>query len=63
MGMVQAWVAHFVTPITPPLGHSLVLVYIRQVTTTRQDQNKQQKDLTNTITMVVELPTPQAAWI
>jgi hypothetical protein len=27
-GMVQAWVSHFVTPITLPLGYSLVLVYI-----------------------------------
>ena len=35
---------HFVTPITPSEGYSLVRVYIRQVTTTRQDQNTQHKD-------------------
>ncbi len=58
LGMVQAWVGHFVTPITPSQGYSLVLVYVQQVTTTRRDQNTQHKDLTNTITMVVEPPTP-----
>ena len=61
--MVQAWVGHFVTPITIPYGYSLVLVYIWRVTTTRRDQNTQHKDLKNTITMVVEPPTPQAVWI
>jgi hypothetical protein len=30
---------------------------------TRRDQNTQHKDLTNTITMVVEPPTPRVAWI
>ena len=36
-GMVQAWVGHFVKPITLPEGYSLVLFDIQQVTTTRQD--------------------------
>ena len=58
-GMVQAWVGHFVTPITPSWGYSLVLVvFIRQVTTTRRYQNTQHKDPTNTITMMVEPLTP-----
>ena len=47
----------------PTLGLFLVLVYIRQVTTIRQDRNTQHKDLPNTITMVVEPSTPQVAWI
>jgi hypothetical protein len=61
-GMVQAWVAHHVMPTTPPWGYFLVLVYIRRVTTTRQDRNTQHKHTANTTTMVVEPSTPLAEW-
>ena len=62
-GMVQAWVCHFVTPITPSQGYSLILVYIRRVLTTRQDRTKSTNNMTNSITMVVEPLATPAAWI
>jgi len=37
---------------------NVVVVFIRWLTTTRWDHNTQHKHTTNTITMVVELPTP-----
>ncbi len=40
-----------------------VLVYIRQVTTTRRDRTKSTNNMTNTITMVLEPLAPPAAWI
>jgi len=48
----------------PTLGlYILVLVYIRRVMMTRRVRNTQHKDLTNTITMVMEPPTPLLVWI
>ena len=67
--MVQAWVGHFVSSIGYSLilvYISLLLVYIRRVTTTRRDgtkKPKKHKQQTNTITMVVEPLAPPAVWI
>ena len=56
-GMVQAWVGHFVTPLkhvgkTRPTDESRV-----------KNHTKNTNHLINTITMVVELLAPPAAWI
>jgi hypothetical protein len=70
-GMVHAWVGQKVTPINLIVrgGDMCVLrlcsgtFYISQVMTTRRVCNTQHKHTTNITTMVVELPTPLAAWI
>ena len=53
--MVQAWLAHFVTLLnigpTSPTNESLV-----------KNHTKSTNDLTNSITMVLELLAPPAAW-
>jgi hypothetical protein len=55
-GMVQAWVGHFVTPLKRRSDEFALRV-------TSQKPHKKHKDLINTITMVMEPPTPPAAWI
>ena len=64
-GMVQAWVAHFVTPLNLSKGYHVVLVWIRQVTMTRQDRTKITNNTTNNIpmAMVMEPLTRLAARI
>ena len=54
-GMVQAWVGHFVTPLKRRSDKFDWRVK-------SQKPHKKHKYLTNTITMVMELPTPPAAW-
>ena len=53
-GMVQAWVAHFVTPLK-----CMYDKYDWQV----RNHTKSTNHLTNTITMVVKPLVPPAAWI
>jgi hypothetical protein len=55
-GMVQAWVAHFVSPLN-----------VRMMSMTAESQvrnrTKSTNNMTNNITMVLEPLTPPAAWI
>jgi hypothetical protein len=61
--MVQAWVAHFVTPITLPYGYSLIPFDTYDELVMPQVHPQQHKQPTNTTTMVMEPLTPPAAWI
>jgi hypothetical protein len=53
VGMVQAWVAHFVTP--------LKCTYTDESRV--RNRTKSTDDMTNNITMVLEPLTPPVAWI
>jgi hypothetical protein len=60
--MVQAWMTHFVTPITLPRVVLLYLLTYNELVTARvhPQHHKQPK---NTTTMVMEPLTPPVAWI
>ncbi len=55
-GMVQAWVGHFVTPLKRREDRFVWWVK-------NQKPHKKHKDLTNTITMVMEPLVTPAVWI